>query len=77
MTRALAVANLIKPLLAGHGPDVQGVALAELVALHLAGHPPQLREALLSLHVDCVRRLIPIVESETFGPGGHPGGVRQ
>jgi hypothetical protein len=33
-----ALANRIKPLLAGHSPFVQGAALAELVSLWLAGH---------------------------------------
>jgi hypothetical protein len=28
----------IAPILAGHGPDVQGAALADLVAMWLAGH---------------------------------------
>lgn len=70
--RARSVVEQLKPLLAGHGPDVQGAALVELVALHLAGHPPQTRAHLLALHCGCVRRMVPIVEGELFGPAGHP-----
>lgn len=72
--RARSVADSIKPLLAGHGGDIQGAVLVELVALHIAGHPPQMREGMLSLHVDSVRHMVPVVESELFGPRGHPAG---
>jgi len=71
--RARDLVESIKPLLAGHGPDVQGAALVELVALHLAGHDPTLRNWSLQLHVECVRRMLPIVERELFGSAGHPG----
>lgn len=63
----------VKPLFAGEGSDVQGAALVELVALHLAGHHAQMRETMLGLHVEAVRRLVPVVERELFGPAGHPG----
>lgn len=72
--RARGVVESIKPLLASHGPDVQGAALVELVALYVAGHDPALRDSLLQLHGDCVRRMVPVVECELFGPAGHPGG---
>jgi hypothetical protein len=72
--RVSEIASTIKPLLAGHGSEMQGAVLVELVALHLAGHPPQMREHLLLLHMDCVRSLLPAVEREIFGDAGHPGG---
>lgn len=70
--RARSVVESIKPLLAGHGADVQGAALVELVALHLAGHPSKMRARLLVLHCQCVRRMVPVMEAELFGPDGHP-----
>lgn len=50
----------VRPLLAGQGPHNQGAALADLVAMWLAGHPPNIREDILALHVEMVRRLIPV-----------------
>jgi hypothetical protein len=55
----------IRPLLAGHPPDVQGAALAELLATWLAGHwipesaadTHELRESLLVTHLSMVRKL--------------------
>ena len=70
--RAHQVAETIRPMLAGHGPDVQGAVLVQLVALHLAGHPPEMRSRLMALHITCVREMVPVVECELFGPAGHP-----
>jgi len=57
----------IRPQLAGAGAPVQGLVLAELLAMYIAGHHPSLRDDILRMHVDCVRRLIPHNEP----PGGH------
>lgn len=71
--RAEALADRIKPILAGHGGDVQGAALMQLVALFIAGHAPPLREGMLALHVKSVREMVPIADAQLFGPAGHPG----
>jgi hypothetical protein len=70
--RARAIVDSIKPLLTGHGPGVQGAALMELLALFIAGHAPDDRERLLTLHVQQVRAMLPIVDHELFGSAGHP-----
>lgn len=53
----------------GLDPNLQGAVLADLVATWLAGHTGesqravnQLREELLELHVEFVRKLIPVNE---------------
>ena len=59
-----ALANRIKPLLAGQDPGAQGAALGELLALWLAGHyqyGQDCIERLLEQHVELVRRLYPTV----------------
>lgn len=70
--RARLLIEKVRPLFANQGPEVQGPALVELVALFVAGHAPQERDALLTLHVDTVRTLVPVIERELFGPAGHP-----
>ena len=35
---ARVLSDQIKPILAGHGSDVQGMVLADLVSMHIAGH---------------------------------------
>ena len=56
--QVLGIVEQIKPLLAGREPSVQGAVLAELLALWLAGHlPSELREVLLSAHIEAVRGL--------------------
>jgi hypothetical protein len=65
-----ALVDATRPLFAGNDPDVQGAALADLVAIWIAGHivpdDPQATEAMrgkfLELHVETVRRLIPVNE---------------
>ena len=44
----LALADEIRPMLAGHGPPVQGAALVKLVSLWLAGHPEAGRREVLA-----------------------------
>jgi hypothetical protein len=58
----------IKPILAGHSPDIQGAVLADLLAIWLAGHidpdspreTRKIRDSLLHNHLDAVRTLVPI-----------------
>jgi hypothetical protein len=55
-----------KKYFAGRDPEVVGAALADLMAIFLASHvgdgKDELREELLALHVETVRKLIPINE---------------
>lgn len=72
-TRALQLAESIKPLLAGIGPGLQGAALAELVATWIAGYRVEgndrataaLREAMLLSWLDALRRLVAIGVDES------------
>jgi len=58
----------VRPLFAGRAPHLVGAALADLLAMLLAGHmvpgdrtaTHDVRERLLALHIEAVRRLIPI-----------------
>jgi hypothetical protein len=60
-----ALANRIKPLLAGHPAELQGAVLADLLAIWLAGHHVEgdedatrkFRAELLSDHLAAVRLL--------------------
>ena len=65
------IVNAIKPLLAGHPPEVQGAVLADLLAMFLAGHvgpdADTVREDLLWFHIDLVRQLIPVNEKLQAG----------
>jgi hypothetical protein len=47
----------VYPLLRGRHPAEQGAILAELLSLWLAGHPEEMREDLLTGHVEMVRKL--------------------
>ena len=62
------IVNAARPAFAGHNPGNQGAALGDLVAIWLAGYPPDLREPLLELHIEMVRRLIP-VNARAMGTG--------
>jgi hypothetical protein len=66
---AAKIAERAKPIFAGHSPEVQGAVLADLLALWLAGHQTgdsasnaQLRNLLLTAHIEAVRELIPVNE---------------
>jgi hypothetical protein len=65
------IVERVMPLLAGHGPDVQGAVFADLTAMWLAGFQgvdaPALRKRLLTMHVQTIRKLIP--HNETMLPG--------
>ena len=54
----------IRPILAGHPPELQGAVLGELVSMFIAGHHPQLRDMVLDEHIRLVRNLIPESEKE-------------
>jgi hypothetical protein len=63
--RADALLLRIQPLLAGHGPELQGAVLADLTALWIAGHrlsdageERQMHQAMLALHCEHVRELV-------------------
>ena len=60
-------------LLAGHDPAWQSAVLADLLSLWVAGHRPDVREDVLAMHIELVRKLIPASEMQMFGPAGHPG----
>jgi hypothetical protein len=61
----LAAVKLVKPILAGKEPSVQGAVLAELLAIYLAGHwipgdphqTQELRDSILVTHCAYVRQL--------------------
>jgi hypothetical protein len=67
-----SIVQSIRPLLAGHGPLLQGYVLGDLVAIWLAGHEAlgdpvateKLRADLLAMHCDLVRCLVPINAKE-------------
>jgi hypothetical protein len=60
---AQALADRIKPLMAGRSPEIQSAVLAELLATFIAGHytgGAQAMTSILDLHDDMVRKLIPL-----------------
>ncbi len=61
------IVERIRPLLAGHRPEIQGAVLADLLATWLAGHmgegADRVREELLRMHIEMVRKLIPVNET--------------
>jgi hypothetical protein len=66
---AIALSAKIAALLGGHPAAVQGAALADCLAIWLAGHwcegeaeRHDLREELLTMHLEKVRELIPVNE---------------
>jgi hypothetical protein len=62
--QAATIVDRIRPLLAGHDPDIQGAVLADLLAIWLAGHHVEgdkdatrkLRAELLAEHCTAVRQ---------------------
>jgi hypothetical protein len=73
---ALSVAEQCYPILAGHGPTIQGAALCELVARHLAGHvvlgdaaaTAEMRRNLLAAFIQTVEALVPVVDESVIQP---------
>jgi hypothetical protein len=72
-----AIVQRVRPLLAGKPPQIQGAVLADLTATFIGGYgvvgnaeaTDVLRDELLKMHVDTVKRLIPVnAPSVTFAP---------
>ena len=75
---AVVIAKLVHRigrLLTGRPAQVQGGVLADLLAIWLAGHivrgdqaaTDALREAVLAMHIDAVRQLVPIEAERIHG----------
>jgi hypothetical protein len=68
ISEVAAIIDQIRPLLAGHAPEVQGAVLADLLALWLAGHhvagdedaTRKMHAELLAMHCTKVRKLTSI-----------------
>lgn len=78
--QAQAIANRIKPSLAGLAPAVQGAVLAELLSLWVAGHyvgGQQLMDTVLNMHFEMVRKMVPISVRELKGDGTAAGARRE
>jgi hypothetical protein len=72
---AMRISMAIRPLVAGHPPELQGAVLGDLVSLFIAGHHPQLRDMVFDEHVKLVRNLIPESEKEVIRQyGSRPEG---
>jgi hypothetical protein len=65
-SEVMQIVRLIRPLLKGRDPEVQGAILADLLAMWLAGHvnardpedSDRIREAALAIHIEAVRGMI-------------------
>jgi hypothetical protein len=81
------IVSAIMPLLEGKPPEVQGAVLADLLAIFLAGHldldeigadakpnTDQIREELLTLHIERVRELTAINEKIILARWGSDAG---
>ena len=70
------LAREMRALLAERPPSVQGAVLADLLAIWLVGYvtsstaeTEKLRNALLTMHIDKVRELIPVNEANFRAQG--------
>lgn len=52
------IVDMVRPLLAGHPPQVQGIVVVELLAIWVAGHDRGVREASLKLQLDALPELV-------------------
>lgn len=80
------IVESIKPLLAGHAPEIQSAVIAELLAIWLHGHQSldpkklslrnlkQFREEMLHRHVEFVRELVEIYDRK---PSEEPAQSKQ
>jgi hypothetical protein len=74
--KAEDLAKQCYPVFAGQDPTLVAGALAELLALLLAGHfdpgdpagTQAMRDALLTLHIETVRKLVPVMEAMRTRP---------
>jgi len=70
-----ALLDLIKPLLAGQSPEVQGAVINDLAAIWIAGHRvpgdrgegDRMRDELLELHAEHVRELVAMYVGDADG----------
>jgi hypothetical protein len=76
LSQVSKIVDKIRPFLAGMDPEIVGAVLADLLAILLAGHAylddsgaivrtetDQMREDLLTAHIESVRALIPVNEA--------------
>jgi hypothetical protein len=74
--KASALAEACHPIFAGQDPNVVAAALAELLALLLAGHfvpgdpadTQAMRDGILALHIETVKKLVPVMEAMRTAP---------
>jgi hypothetical protein len=74
--KAEALAKQCYPIFAGQDPNVVAAALAELLALLLAGHfvpgdpadTQAMRDDILALHIETVKKLVPVMEAMRTRP---------
>ena len=67
--------DLVKPLLAGQSPELQGAVINDLAAIWIAGHRvpgdrgegDRMREDLLALHAEHVRELVAMYVGDADG----------
>lgn len=71
---AQSISNRIKPMLAGHGPGVQGAVLLELVSIWVAGHNPSSRAEIWKQWEEAIMDLVPLQEAEIFSRQPKPPG---
>jgi hypothetical protein len=74
---ATALADQLRPLLAGRSPEVAGAVLAQLLAHFIAGHIPPMREQATALVVDGAKALVPVIVDELVEVGRLPAEWRQ
>lgn len=66
--RAVEIADMIRPILAGHPPELQGAVLADLLLTWIIGHEPDSRPAIMSTHMAAVMVMV----KETIGTDMDP-----
>lgn len=71
-TLSVGLTDRLHAILAGQAPEVQGAAIMQLLALYIAAHHPSIRHETFNAIMSIVPAMVPIAESEIFGPGGFP-----
>ena len=74
--KAEALAKQCYPIFAGQDPTIVAAALDELLALLLAGHfapgdpadTQAMRDGILALHIETVKKLVPVMEAMRTAP---------
>jgi hypothetical protein len=69
--QVMRLVNVIRPLLAGEPPSIQGAVIADLLAIWLAGHfagdndaTAMMREKMLAALIATARQLVQVNEAE-------------